>query len=76
MRRRPSAARKDETVANEQPKQGNEVTPTRAVEVSDEDLDQAAGGLSLNFTKIELAEKKGAPTEPPSCLNNKYPENL
>ena len=58
-------------MTDEQP---NKVTPKRPVEISEEDLDQAAGGLSLNFTKIELAEKKGTPADPSSCLNNKNPE--
>jgi hypothetical protein len=62
-------------MTNEQPKQEEDVTPQGASEINDEDLDQAAGGLSLNFTKIELAGPKGAPADPENRLNNKYPEN-
>ena len=55
-------------MTNEQPKQEGDVTPTGAVEVSEEELDQAAGGVliglllpavqktdsaSLNYSKID-----------------------
>jgi hypothetical protein len=55
-------------MSNEQPEKQNEVTPKGAVEVSEEDLDQAAGGVliglllpavqkadsaSLNYSKID-----------------------
>jgi hypothetical protein len=53
---------------DEQPDKESEVTPKGAVEVSEEELDQAAGGasggdlpsesLSLNFSKIETAANK------------------
>ena len=47
-------------MADEQPDKENEVTPKGAVEVNEEDLDQAAGGaaevpmdqVSLNYSKI------------------------
>ena len=57
-------------MADEQPKQENEVTPQGAIEVDEQDLDQAAGGgsdlpmetVSLNYSKIELdAARKGTP---------------
>jgi hypothetical protein len=46
---------------NERPEKEEEVTPKGAVEVNEEELDQAAGGLSLNFNKFEFADKKIAP---------------
>jgi hypothetical protein len=51
---------------NEEPKNDNEVTPEGAVEVNEEDLDQASGG-SLNFTK---------PTDSFSLNYNKIDTNL
>ena len=57
-------------MSNEQPDKQNEVTPKGAVEVSEEDLDQAAGGVliglllpavqkadsaSLNYNKIDTS---------------------
>ena len=41
----------------EQPKNDNDVTPKGAVEIDESDLDQAAGGLSLNYSKIEMTYK-------------------
>ena len=59
-------------MADEQPKKEKEVTPQGAVEMTEEDLDQAAGGIiiinnqpadnvSLNYSKIEFAGQKVAP---------------
>ncbi len=59
-------------MADEQPEKETEVTPKGAVEIDEETLDQAAGGiiiinstpadsLSLNFSKIEYAAQKVAP---------------
>ena len=76
-------------MADEQPEKETEVTSKGAVEIDEEDLDQAAGGvliglnqpaakpeesLSLNYNKIEFAAQKVAPSDPKSCLNNKNPE--
>ena len=78
-------------MTDEHPKQEGDVTPKGAVEVSEEDLDQAAGGVliglllpavqkvdaaSLNYSKIDtsLTGQKVAPSDAPTCLNNKNPE--
>ena len=53
-------------MTDEQPRNDNEVTQEGAVEVNEEDLDQASGG-SLNFTK---------PTENVSLNYNKIDTNL
>ena len=61
-------------MTDEQPKSANEVTPEGAVEVNEEDLDQASGGslnftkpatqnISMNFNKLELTGQKVAPTD-------------
>ncbi len=61
-------------MTDEQPEKEEEVTPKGAVEVNEEDLDQAAGGissyskpeesLSLNYNKIDtnLVDQKVSPT--------------
>ena len=51
-------------MTDEQPNNDNEVTPKGAVEVNEEDLDQAAGGLSLNYSKIEYKQvgQKASPS--------------
>ena len=60
-------------MADEQPKNDDEVTQEGAVEVNEEDLDQASGGLnftkptdnvSFNYAKIDtnLADQKVSPT--------------
>ena len=60
-------------MADEQPEKEEEVTPKGAVEIDEETLDQAAGGIiiinnnpadnvSLNYSKIELAGQKVSPT--------------
>jgi hypothetical protein len=41
----------------EEPRNDGDVTPKGAVEVNEEDLDQATGGLSLNYSKIEMTYK-------------------
>ena len=43
------------------PRKQDETTPKGAVEINEEDLDQAAGGLSLNYSKIEYSAQKVAP---------------
>ena len=59
-------------MADEQPEKEEEVTPKGAVEIDEETLDQAAGGIiiinnspadnvSLNYSKIEFAAQKVAP---------------
>ena len=63
-------------MANEQPNKEEDVTPKGAVEVNEEDLDQAAGGVliglnqpadksvdsfSINYSKIELTGQKVTP---------------
>ena len=62
-------------MAHEKPDNENDVTPEGAVEVNEEDLDQAAGGIliglnqpssfSLNYSKIDtsLTSQKVAPTD-------------
>jgi hypothetical protein len=64
-------------MADEQPNKEEEVTQKGAVEVNEEGLDQAAGGvliglnqpaakpeesLSINYNKIEVAGQKVSPT--------------
>jgi hypothetical protein len=59
-------------MADEQPEKEDEVTPKGAVEIDEESLDQAAGGIiiinsqpadnvSLNYSKIDFAGQKVAP---------------
>jgi hypothetical protein len=67
--------RKDKTMADEQPNKEEEVTPKGAVEVKEEDLDRAAGGISgysaptiddvsMNYNKIDTnLVQKVAPTD-------------
>ena len=55
-------------MANEQPDKKEEVTPQGAVEVDEEDLDQAAGGLSMNYSKIEMTYKPSKPQTAPQDL--------
>ena len=65
-------------MADENLKKENGVTPQGPVEIDESDLDQAAGGLSVNTSNIEMTykPKPKAPADPDSCLNNKYPENM
>ena len=44
------------------PRKQDETTPKGAVEVNESDLDQAAGGVSFNFNKLEFSAQKVAPT--------------
>ena len=60
-------------MADEQPNKEGEVTPKGAVEVDEEELDQAAGGIipigggkptdsfSLNFSKMQVVGQKVTP---------------
>ena len=53
---------------DDQPKNEESVTPKGAVEVSEEDLDQASGGypnesVSLNFAKVEYTGQKVKPQD-------------
>ena len=53
-------------MADEQPGKDEDVTPKGAVEVDESDLDQAAGGLSMNYSKIEMSYKPAPqPTSSP-----------
>jgi len=46
------------------PRKQDETTPKGAVEVNESDLDQAAGGVSLNYSKIvfDTSTQRIAPT--------------
>ena len=50
-------------MANEQPAKDDAATPKGAVEVDENDLDRAAGGLSVNTSNIEM-EFRPKPTAP------------
>ena len=52
-------------MANKTPEKETDVSPKGAVEVDEEKLDEAAGGISLNYSKIELDyTQKVAPSDP------------
>ena len=44
-------------MADEQPGKDEDVTPKGAVEVDESDLDQAAGGTSFAYAKVEITDK-------------------
>jgi hypothetical protein len=52
-------------MTNQKPDQEKQATPKGAVEVDEEKLDHATGGISLNYSKIELDyAQKVAPSDP------------
>lgn len=62
-------------MANEQPGNEDAVTPKGAVEVDENELDQAAGGFSIAYSKIEMNYKPAPqPTASPDLSTGGEPD--
>lgn len=62
-------------MADQKPGKEEEVTPDGAVEVDESDLDQAAGGFSINYSKIEMSYKPAPqPTASPDLSTGGEPD--